>query len=163
MPAAISSMGSSCQASAASYQSKRAKGQQDLQALADALKSNDLQGAQDAFAAFQKDLPQPNGDQQTGQNSGPKGQAAADLQSLAQALSSGNVADAQAALAKFQQDAQAIGKGRHHHRHGSGGQVGSTAPPPPSPSLTADASGGSLDSNADADQSTPLLSIDLQA
>ena len=85
---------------------------QDFEALAQALGSGDLSGAQSAFAALQQDLKNV-GQSQSGQQAGASGQDKFQtaLQALSQALSSGDLSAAQSAFASLQ---QARG---HHHRH----------------------------------------------
>jgi len=99
--------------------------QQDFQNLADALQAGNLQGAQQAFAALQKDCSSsPNvtsvtGTSQTGQSS-PLRQ---DIQTLQSALQANDLAGAQKALTSFQHDLQQVGQA-HPHRHHHGGQEG---------------------------------------
>ena len=85
---------------------------QDFEALAQALSSGNLSGAQSAFSALQQDsknVGQAQSGQQTGAGGQDRFQTA--LQALGQALSSGDLAAAQKAFASLQ---QAHG---HHHRH----------------------------------------------
>jgi hypothetical protein len=97
---------------------------QDFDTLAQALGSNNLAGAQQAFAAFQQDLkniPQSQGlkqsqtAQQTSQVSQPNPQDA--LAALNQALSSGDLTGAQNAFSTLLQDLQGQAGAAHHHRH----------------------------------------------
>jgi hypothetical protein len=100
--------------------------QQDFQSLAEALQAGNLQGAQQAFAAFQNDRASSSrvagvtGTQQAGQ-SHPIRQ---DIQALQSALQSNDLAGAQQALTTFQRDLQQAGHGHHRHHHGGGGQAG---------------------------------------
>jgi hypothetical protein len=95
---------------------------QDFNSLGSALQSGDLTSAQNAFAAWQKDLQSVPGSTspqtaQTAQASGPFGnnsKANSDLQALGTALQSGDVAGAQKAFASLKQDLHGV---RHaHHR-----------------------------------------------
>jgi hypothetical protein len=100
--------------------------QQDFQSLADALQAGNLQGAQQAFAALQKDRsasPQVaavTGSQQAGQ-SNPLHQ---DIQALQSALQANDLPGAHKALTTFQQDLQQAGHAHHRHHHGGGGPGG---------------------------------------
>ena len=94
---------------------------QDFQDLASALQSNDLTGAQKAFAALQQLMTNSSAGNQTSTDQQGSGQNpfAADFSALGQALQSKNpnsLKDAQAAFAKLQQDMQSV-KGHHHHHH----------------------------------------------
>ena len=93
--------------------------QQDLQNLATALRSGDLQKAQQSFSALQ----------QLRQNvqavvgpANPKDPLASDWAAIGKALKSGNLDEARAAFNKLQQDVKAIHQGRHHHHHAPGVQ-----------------------------------------
>src|SRR5262249_28872945 len=100
--------------------------QQDFQNLADALQAGNLQGAQQAFAALQKDRSSSSsvagvtGTSQAGQSS-PMRQ---DMQALQSALQANDLPGAQKALTTFQQDLQQVGHTHHRHHHGGGGQGG---------------------------------------
>jgi hypothetical protein len=100
--------------------------QQDFQNLADALQAGNLQGAQQAFAALQKDRSSsPNvtsvtGTSQTGESS-PLRQ---DIQTLQSALQANDLAGAQKALTNFQHDLQQAGQAHHYRHHHSGGGQG---------------------------------------
>jgi hypothetical protein len=108
------------------FQSNVKQRQQDFQSLADALQAGNLQGAQQAFAALQKDrsssprVASVTGTPQTGQSS-PIRQ---EIQALQSALQSNDLAGAQKALTTFQQDLQQAGHTQHRHHHGGGGQGG---------------------------------------
>lgn len=102
---------------------------QDFTALANALQSGDLAGAQKAFAAMQQDsqaISQAQGGQAGAGNAvqaGPSSQSGATsmgdlMNQLKQALSSGDLQGAQQAFASIQ---QSKGHGHHHH-HGGGSQ-----------------------------------------
>jgi hypothetical protein len=133
----------------------------DFRALGKALRSGDLQGAQDAFAALQKDF-------QNGSNASTEGsqpfsqntQAATDFQALQSALQSGDLSTAQKAFANLKTDLHGVGhahRGHHHHRvetkndgdADDGGQ-GTTTPTPANETAgaTTDAVGGTLDTQA---------------
>jgi DNA-binding FadR family transcriptional regulator len=108
-------------------QSKVGQFRQEFNALASALQSGDLSGAQQAFAALQKLLPNfsantqtQNGQPGSGQNTFPT-----DFNALGQALQSNDPQKAQEAFAKLQQDIQSI-QGRHHHHHHHHKASGST-------------------------------------
>ncbi|MBZ0090671.1 MAG: hypothetical protein K8F27_00395 [Sulfuricellaceae bacterium] len=112
---------------------------QDFSTLASALKSGDLQGAQQAFASLQQDnqtIQQSRGAQGAGgassgggdadgDNDGSKsgqagaqgvgGQRAKDFAALSSALGSGDLQGAQQAFATLQQDIQTSRQGHHHH------------------------------------------------
>lgn len=102
---------------------------QDFDALASALQSGDLAGAQKAFATLQQDT-QAMGQAQRGQgsNSSAVSQSGATsmkdlMNQLKQALSSGDLQGAQQAFASLQQNMQANqSQGHHHHHHGGGSQ-----------------------------------------
>jgi hypothetical protein len=160
MSTGISSVGTGYQAYQSSWQSNRQKGQQDFQALATALNSNDLSGAQTAFAALQKDVPglSSNGNPQGTQAANTNNPLTSDFQNLSQALSSGDLSSAQSAFAKLQQDLQtAVGGHRHHHHHGGGGgMAGATA------CQSSDA-GTNAGSSADQNGSSSQTTLDIQA
>jgi len=101
---------------------------QDFEALAQALGSGDLAGAQTAFAALQQDLSgilQSGGAQQVAGTSQDVLQN--DFGAIGQALAKGDVSGAQSAFAKLLQDAQNVAQGAgHHHHHRAGGAVPAT-------------------------------------
>ncbi len=101
---------------------------QDFEDLAGALQSDDLAGAQKAFADLQKLQPiskSANSAQTNGQGGG---QLAADFKALGDALQKGDMDSAKTAFAKLQQDAQSIHHGHRHRHHASGTQdTGSNA------------------------------------
>ncbi|MHB9119606.1 MAG: hypothetical protein ACYC2R_15245 [Burkholderiales bacterium] len=130
---------------------------QDFSSLASALKSGDLQGAQQAFASLQQDkqtIQQSRGAQgagggdSDGDNDGSKsGQAGAqgigsqrskDFAALSSALGSGDLQGAQQAFATLQQDIQTSRQGHHHHH-----QQGAGVQPSASTSTGSTASTGS--------------------
>ena len=95
----------------------------DFKALSNAMKNNDLAGAQKAYAAIQQDqgnMPnKPNNTTLT-----------TDIANLGSALQSGDMAKAQQAFATLQQDGKSLHHGHHHH--GGGG----TASPAPATATT---------------------------
>jgi DNA-binding FadR family transcriptional regulator len=101
-----------------SAQNKAGQFRQEFNALASALQSGDLSGAQQAFAALQKLLPSSSaGNQtQTGQQGSGQNTFATDFNALGQALQSNDPQKAQEAFAKLEQDIQSV-QGRHHHHH----------------------------------------------
>jgi hypothetical protein len=102
---------------------------QDFMALQSALQSNDLTGAQKAFAAFQQDLQGPS----AASKKSPNDQAANDLKALQTALQSGDLATAQQAFATLKQDVQSAHKAHHHHHQDNNGDAngsGSASTPP---------------------------------
>lgn len=94
---------------------------QDFKSLASALQSGDLNSAQAAFAAWQKDLP---GNTSTSNSSDPtspfgqNSQANADFKSLSDALKSGDVTGAQKAFTTLKTDLRGASQAHraHHHR-----------------------------------------------
>jgi|GEM_PF-3780924 hypothetical protein len=91
--------------------------QNNLQGLAQNLKSGDLSGANQAFAALQKELQNVQSSQEVNQISTSSNQLSTDVQGLAQSLQSGDLAGAQKALAALEQDLQNAGlihPGTHH-------------------------------------------------
>jgi len=101
---------------------------QDFKALQTALQSGDLAGAQQAFAALQKDK---TGAAQSSTGASPStdnSQGSKDFQALQTALSSGNLAAAQQAFTALKKDVQGAGKAGHHHHHHGGSVSGSTTP-----------------------------------
>ena len=116
------------------------KARADLQALSNALQSNDLAGAQQDFAALQQDAPvftQALSSAQTTSTASPVN----DLKSLATALQSNDLTGAQSALGAFKQDMASMTGVGHHHRHHPYG-AGSSATTPAS--STAPATPGSV-------------------
>ena len=93
--------------------------QQDLQNLATALRSGDLQKAQQSFSALQQ--MRQNVQAAVGP-ANPKDPLASDWSAIDKALKSGNLDEARAAFNKLQQDVKAIHQGRHHHHHAPGVQ-----------------------------------------
>ena len=128
---------SSVNSATAQYQTSIRSGfkqrSQDFKALESSLQSGDLSGAQQAFAALQKDLP--NSSQTTGATSSnastPTSQLSTDFQALQSALQSGDLSGAQGAFATLQQDMQSAGATqgarRHHHHHQKTGAPGSSS------------------------------------
>jgi len=91
--------------------------QQNFQSLVQAIKSGDLNAAQQAFSVFSQNAPSTQG-----RSGGPFQQA---IQAIGSALQSGDINGAQSAL-------QGLQKGHHgggHHHHG-GGAGGSGQPQP---------------------------------
>jgi outer membrane protein assembly factor BamD (BamD/ComL family) len=87
------------------YQANFKQRFQDFKALASALQSGNLSGAQQAFTTFQSDLQQT---QQSGQNSqpfDPNSPVGKDFQALQSALQSGDLSSAQQSFATLRQDA----------------------------------------------------------
>ena len=107
--------------------SLRQQSKQDLNSLAEALQSNDLSGAQNAFASLLQLFPNSSSsanDQTqsaaTSSASSPINYASSitgDLNVLGQAIQSGDLTSAQNDLSKLTQDIQSIGKSHHHHHH----------------------------------------------
>jgi hypothetical protein len=111
---------------------------QDFQALAQALGSGDLTGAQKAFAAFQQDMQtirqsRAGQQSQTGQQSSQTSVKDA-IDALGKALSAGDLSGAQKALDTLKQDFQSMAQskahGHHHHRHTDSAQSASGANAP---------------------------------
>jgi hypothetical protein len=121
MSDSISSINSLTNASSAqSTTSPYRKIKQDMQALAAALQSGDLGGAQTAFATLQQDAPNLTVQSQKANTTNPRAQA---LAALGTALQSGNLTQAQQAFATLQQVTQGVAgtQGHHHHHHHSSG------------------------------------------
>ncbi len=91
-----------------------------FKALATALDSGDLAGAQSAFASLQAAKP---GQSAPAAQDGP----GADFQALSAALQSGDLAGAQKAFAALQGDLQKA-RGHHHHHHHHQPQAPSSEP-----------------------------------
>ena len=129
---------------------------QDFQALSNALQSNDLSGAQQAFGAVQKDIQNvAQGEspaQALGQNT-PLGQ---DFRALQNALQSNNLSGAQQAFASLEKDLAASGPThthRHHKTSGANardGEIGLQA-------NNSSASGGTSDTENDSDSDSSSL------
>lgn len=141
------SSASSYQANQVNWQNNSAQRQQDFNALASALNSNNLSAAQSAFAALQQLLPNSStGTQtQTGQPGSVQNPLAADFSALSKALSSNDLTGAQAAFKQLQADMQSVGGARHrHHHHKASASTQSTPSTTPSSSVgsTAGSSGG---------------------
>ena len=144
----------SYQASQVSWQNNLAPRQQAFQALASALQSSDLAGAQKAFANLQQLQPNFSAAIQTqsGQQGSVQGPLAADFSALGKALNSNDLQGAKDAFAKLLQDMQSV-KGHHrHHHHKASASTQSTPSTTSSPSVgstagssgsTQNASGGS--------------------
>src|SRR5215831_12323278 len=130
VPMAVSGVSANCNAYAATMQSRFKQRQQDFQSLADALQAGNLPGAQQAFAALQKDRTAGQGHNVSGGSGNQQAPAASalktDFDALQSAVQSGDLSGAQKALTTFQQDLQHVGQGqgyhRHHHPHGGGGE-----------------------------------------
>lgn len=159
MSTSVSSVGTGYQTYQSSWQTNRQKGQQDFQALATALNSNDLSGAQTAFAALQKDVPGLSGSQQNSQTGNSNNPLTSDFQNLSQALSSGDLSSAQSAFAKLQQDLQTlVGGHRHRHHHGGGGGIAAALA-----AVSSSNTGTTTDSSADPNGSSSQTTLDIQA
>jgi len=102
---------------AVTWQSNIKERQQDLQNLATALRSGDLQKAQQSFSALQQ-LRQ-NVQAAVGPANS-KDPLASDWSAIGKALKSGNLDEARAAFNQLQQDVKTIHQGRHHHHHAPG-------------------------------------------
>jgi hypothetical protein len=99
-------------------------GAASIKALATALKNGDLSGAQTAFAALQKNRPQPPAAAQGADGTNAVEQ---DFNTLQTALQKGDLASAQQAFSSIQQDSQKMGGAHgHHHHHGGGGATSAT-------------------------------------
>ena len=99
---------------------------QDFKALQTALQSGDLSGAQQAFAAMQKDQQNSSQATQASSASSQNSQDAKDFQALQTAFSSGDLSGAQQAFAALQKDLQGTSQAGHHHHH-HGGSANGTA------------------------------------
>ncbi len=89
---------------------------QDFQALSNALQSNNLSNAQQAFAAVQKDIQNVSQGTQAAQALGQNTQLGQDFQALQNALQSNNLTAAKQAFANLQKDLKANGPaGAHRH------------------------------------------------
>jgi hypothetical protein len=137
------------------FQTAMKQGRADLETVATAIQSLDVEGARTAYAALQQDVLNARTawtqGVQAGQQSGPSVQLKTDFQALGSALQSADVKAAQKALATLQQDFQAI-RLRHHHRHSVGaivkGPVAGAGSVPASGSVSETGSqsgGGALD------------------
>jgi hypothetical protein len=94
----------------------------DFSTLANALGSSNLTGAQNAFAALQKDaqsIPAAHGSSQA--NAQSVQQVKSDAQTLATTLASNNLGGAQKAFATLKQ--HSMSAHMHGHRHGAGARV----------------------------------------
>jgi hypothetical protein len=121
----FSGIGATQSANAAGAASAYKQSASDFKALAQALQSGDLSGAQQAFAALQQDSPwvsravagaTPSGATSDG--------SASPLQALGKALQSGDIAGAQQAFAAVQQ-----ARGGHHgHHHDAASGASGAAP-----------------------------------
>jgi ribosomal protein S20 len=152
--AGLSSQGLQVSQMSSAFKQRR----QDFDALASALKSGDLSGAQKAFSALQQDMQaiaqtrrgqasNSSSVTQTSQSSQSGTTSLKDLMNqLKQALSSGNLQGAQKAFAAIQQNMQANQSQGHHHHHGGGSQ--------PSASSTV---------NATTSGTTPTTGISIKA
>jgi len=99
---------------------------QDFKALASALQSGDLSGAQSAFSSWQSDLqsiaPSNAQSQVQDQPFGSNTKANSDFQALSSALQSGDISGAKQAFANLKKDVQSANgakgahRGHHHHR-----------------------------------------------
>jgi hypothetical protein len=113
---------------------------QEFRQLVTSLKSGDLDGAQQAYAAISQ--LQSNGAAPPTNANSPIGQA---LSQIGQALQKGDLAGAQQALSALSQQAH----GTHHGHHHRGGAT----------SAGASASGASTDANASSDGSGNTINI----
>ena len=102
----------------------------DFSSLAAALGSNNLSGAQNAFATLQKDA----NSAATTQTSMPAilqtsalQKVKSDVQTLASALTTGNLGAAQQTFATLKQDSASAHFGHHHGHHGGGAKVASSS------------------------------------
>jgi hypothetical protein len=136
----MSSVSSSTSAAYASQTGSTARLKQiqsDFQALQGALQSGNVGSAQTAYAALQKDAPEPF----QSSSSSPTNPLSSAFSSLGTALQSGNLSDAQTAMALL---TQAL-KGHHHPHHSSGD---------PSSATTETATPDLLTGSTDSDSST---------
>jgi hypothetical protein len=110
--------------------------QTDFAALSQALAAGNLNGAQQAYAAFQQDMQGIQSSQGTVQSPAAAGSTQnsiqGDLSAVGSALKSGNLTAAQNAFANLQQGLQSAQQGQashghHHHHHGGGAQSALTA------------------------------------
>ena len=94
------------------------QGRSDFSALATALGSGDLAGAQKAFASLQQDLQgmQPAGaSNAAGSTAASTSPFASDYAALGKALQSNDLAGAQKAFSSLMQSMQGARRGHHHH------------------------------------------------
>jgi outer membrane protein assembly factor BamD (BamD/ComL family) len=126
----VSAISSSSGFSPIDWQAKAQQIKTDYQSLAQALQSGDLNAAQKAFTALQKDFPAKSSTASTSSTSSSNPNNP--MNALSQALQSGNLSAAQQAFAQLQQ----THRGHHRHHGGSGAatgtQSGTTASATPS-------------------------------
>jgi hypothetical protein len=136
------SFGGSLHASAALQKVARQQKSSDFSSLASALGSNNLTGAQNAFATLQKDAQSASATQTSSsatQQTSALQQVKSDAQTLATALGSGNLGAAQQAFATLKQDSATAHAGHHHGgHHGGGAKVASSSSTSSPSSLSAD-------------------------
>jgi len=117
---------------------------QDFKALKQALNSNDLTGATQAFATLQQDIQ--NASQAAGGKSpfDPNSAIGKDFQAIGDALKSGDVSAAKQAFATFKQDIKSAGRAARASHHAAQGandgdvddSTQSSATPPSTPAAT---------------------------
>jgi len=152
----ISSVGYTYQTDQTNWQNNVSQIKQDFQSLANDLKSNNLTGAQQDFAALQQLLPDPSASNQTqtGQSGSGQSQFATDLSAVEQALDKGDLSGAQKAFATLQQDVQSVqGQHHHHHHHHGSGSTQSTD------STTSNASSQSTNGSGQSQFATDFSSL----
>ena len=109
--------------SSATYQPNQQDGAlQDFMQLIKAIKSGDLKGAQQAYAAFSQ------AKLTSGAQTDPNSPFSEALKQIGQALQSGNIGDAQQALSSLQNQMHAGHHHRHHVKADAGNSVDSTTP-----------------------------------
>jgi hypothetical protein len=137
------------------FQSLQNRAQQDFSQIAQSLQSNNLAGAQQAYA----DLVQltPGGQSASAGGSNP---IQSDLASLGTALQSGSVSTAQTAFSKLETDLATAaqsgtqGTGHHHHHH-----HGSSAPSAATPAASTDTASSSDSTSTASTSPTTVGSI----
>jgi hypothetical protein len=127
-------------------------GQQDFLALANALQSGNLQGAQKAYASLE--ALQGSAGATAASSTNP---IATDFAALGQALSSGDLSQAQTAFKQLQTAIQATQQSgsssgttathghRHHRHHGGGGSAPTSTTESPTASSSSTTTGGTVD------------------
>jgi hypothetical protein len=152
----VSSISPSDVAATSSINSGFQKTIQDFKALASALQSNDLSGAQNALAAFQQDLQNAPANTKARSPFDSNSQLGKDLQAVQTALQSNDLTGAQKAFATLQQDlqsaiqSQGTHKAHHHHRQDNDGDDSATGSSSSASDSATDAASQSSNSILDA-------------
>ena len=123
---------------------------QDFKGLANALRSEDISSAQNAFTTLQNDLQNSQGTEKTSPLLDKNTQTAKDFQALQDALQSGDIKAAQDAFKTLKTDLHSARHAHHHRRAANPGDANDGSNSAPVTSTSASATNVSAQQNTSA-------------